>query len=143
MKAKNPKTFRLTDEAVIELQRMAVIEGKSQTEVVEGLILGTIRGGQLGRGSQTAEGGEDQGQDDSQLVAALRQQIDMQTGTIKTLQAALTSSQEATKAALALHAQTIAATSIPTSTDLSTTPTTASSSPRPGLWARIRDAFRG
>lgn len=50
---------------------------------------------------------------------------------------------EATETAQTLHAQAIAATSTTGSTDLSTTPTTASSSPRPGLWARIREAIRG
>lgn len=133
MTAKTSRSFRLSPEAIDALQRMADRQHKSQTEVIEGLILGTAQG----ESAQDAPRAEA----DRQLVAELRQHVADLQDEVRTLSDALRAAQESAKAAQTLHL--MAATSTASSTDLSTTPATASSSPRPGLWARIRDAIRG
>ena len=129
MTAKTSRSFRLSQEAIDALQAIAERERRSQTDVIEGLILGS-------GGRAQAEPSDDR-ESDRQLIAELRQRIEEQADTIKVLSAALTTSQEATRAAQAIHAQTIASIAI----------TTASGSPdaqpRRGLFARIRDAILG
>ena len=119
MTAKTSRSFRLSQEAIDALQRMADRQHKSQTEIIEDMLTAPDR---ADREDESAR----------QLVAELRQHVADLQDEVRTLADAL-------RAAQTLHAQAIAA----TSTDLSTTGSTASSSPRPGLWARIRDAIRG
>ena len=125
------KTFRIEEELVSELDKLAKERGISQTEALEAAIHGAIHVPYTEPYTCHTPVDKEKDTETSPEIKALIKQLDVKDQQIESLSSALVSAQETAKAAQALHAadkQTLALESV---------------EQKKSRWARLKDAWRG
>ena len=125
------KTFRIEEELVSELDRLAKELGISQTDAIESAIRSAIHVPDACHTQCHTSSEEENPQKTAPEIDALIKQLEVKDKQIETLSTALVSAQETAKAAQALHAadkQTLALESV---------------EQKKSRWERLKDAWRG
>ena len=129
------KTFRIEEELISELEKLATERGVSQTDAIEEAIRGAVHVPYampyaMPYAPPAPENREKRGESSLEVEALVRQ-LDAKDRQIEALSAALVAAQETARAAQALHAADKPELRL------------EAAEHRKSRWARLRDAWRG